>query len=242
MEKAVAVAKDDLASVRTGRANPNMFSRVVVDYYGALTPLTQLASINIPEARMAIIKPYDAEPAQDDREGDPRLRPRASTRATTARSSGWSFPQLTEERRREMVKVARGKGEDAKVSIRNIRRKAKDELDRIVQGRRGRRGRGRPGGEGAAGHHRPYVAPGRRPGQAQGSRAARGLSLTSSPAIPMSAGPLPVTASPTSPRRTGRPATAPATDRGLPGVAGRRNLVAAIGVGSGSARWSCRRC
>ena len=60
MEKAVAVAKDDLASVRTGRATPAMFSRVVVDYYGAMTPLNQLSSINIPEARMAIIKPYDA--------------------------------------------------------------------------------------------------------------------------------------------------------------------------------------
>ena len=60
MEKAVAVAKDDLASVRTGRATPSMFSRVIVDYYGAMTPLNQLSSINIPEARMAIIKPYDA--------------------------------------------------------------------------------------------------------------------------------------------------------------------------------------
>src|ERR1044072_8479489 len=59
MEKAVTVAKDDLASVRTGRATPNMFSRVVVEYYGAMTPLNQLSSINIPEARMAIIKPYD---------------------------------------------------------------------------------------------------------------------------------------------------------------------------------------
>ena len=60
MEKAVAVAKDDLSSVRTGRATPSMFSRVVIDYYGAMTPLNQLSSINIPEARRAIIKPYDA--------------------------------------------------------------------------------------------------------------------------------------------------------------------------------------
>ena len=60
MEKAVSVTKDDLASVRTGRANPSMFSRVVVDYYGTPTPLNQLASISIPEARMAVVKPYDA--------------------------------------------------------------------------------------------------------------------------------------------------------------------------------------
>src|ERR1044072_1537791 len=60
MEKAVSVAKDDLASVRTGRATPNMFSRVMVEYYGAMTPITHLASINVPEARMAVIKPYGA--------------------------------------------------------------------------------------------------------------------------------------------------------------------------------------
>ena len=131
MEKAVAVAKDDLASVRTGRATPNMFSRVVVDYYGAMTPLNQLASINIPEARMVIIKPYDAEPAPD-----------ASRRPSATPTSGVNpsndgqiirivIPQLSEERRREMVKVARGKGEDARVSIRNIRRKAMEELHRI---------------------------------------------------------------------------------------------------------------
>ena len=59
MEKAVSVAKDDLAGVRTGRATPHMFSRVAVEYYGAMTPLNQLASINVPEARMAVIKPYD---------------------------------------------------------------------------------------------------------------------------------------------------------------------------------------
>ncbi len=60
MEKAVSVAKDDLATLRTGRANPNMFGRIQVDYYGAPTPITQMAAINIPEARMAVIKPYDA--------------------------------------------------------------------------------------------------------------------------------------------------------------------------------------
>ena len=60
MEKAVSVARDDLGGIRTGRANPGMFNRIVIDYYGAMTPITQLSSISIPEARMAIVKPYEA--------------------------------------------------------------------------------------------------------------------------------------------------------------------------------------
>ena len=132
MEKAVAVAKDDLASVRTGRATPSMFSRVIVDYYGAMTPLNQLSSINIPEARMAIIKPYDASQLRTIekaiRDSDLGLNPSNDGQIIRV-----VIPQLSEERRREMVKVARGKGEDARVTIRNIRRKAMDELHRIVR-------------------------------------------------------------------------------------------------------------
>jgi ribosome recycling factor len=130
MEKAVEVAKDDLNSVRTGRAAPSMFSKVVIDYYGAPTPLPQLASINVPEARMAVIKPYDASQMNAMERGirDSDLGVNPSNDGTVIRVV---FPQLTEERRREMVKVARGKGEDAKVSIRNVRRRAKEELDRI---------------------------------------------------------------------------------------------------------------
>ena len=132
MEKAVAVAKDDLASVRTGRATPSMFSRVVVDYYGAMTPLNQLSSINIPEARMAIIKPYDASQLRSIekaiRDSDLGLNPSNDGQIIRV-----VIPQLSEERRREMVKVARGKGEDARVTIRNIRRKAMEELHRIAR-------------------------------------------------------------------------------------------------------------
>ena len=132
MEKAVAVAKDDLASVRTGRATPSMFSRVVVDYYGAMTPLNQLSSINIPEARMAIIKPYDASQLRTIekaiRDSDLGLNPSNDGQIIRV-----IIPQLSEERRREMVKVARGKGEDARVTIRSIRRKAMEELHRIVR-------------------------------------------------------------------------------------------------------------
>jgi ribosome recycling factor len=132
MEKAVSVAKDDLASVRTGRATPNMFSRVAVEYYGAMTPINQLASINVPEARMAVIKPYDMSQLKAlekaIRESDLGLNPSNDGQIIRV-----VIPALSEERRREMVKVARGKGEDARVTVRSIRRKAMDELHRIVR-------------------------------------------------------------------------------------------------------------
>lgn len=130
MSKAIEAAKGDLGSIRTGRAAPSMFAKIMLDYYGALTPLSQLASISIPEARMAIIKPYDATQLagieKAVRDSDLGVNP--TNDGTVIRVV---FPQLTEERRKELVKVARTKGEDAKVSIRNIRRKAKEELDRI---------------------------------------------------------------------------------------------------------------
>jgi len=130
MEKAVSVARDDLSTIRTGRANPGMFSRIVIDYYGSITPITQLCSINVPEARMVVIKPYEASqlgPIETAiRNSDLGLNP--SNDGSLIRVS---VPQLTEERRRELVKQAKGKGEDAKVSVRNIRRKAMEELHRI---------------------------------------------------------------------------------------------------------------
>jgi ribosome recycling factor len=130
MEKAVGVAKDELTTVRTGRANPAMFSRIHVDYYGSPTPINQLASISIPEARMVIIKPYDASQL-----GAVEKAIRNSDLGVNPSNDGAIIrviiPQLSEERRREMVKVAKHKGEEAKVSIRNIRRKANEELHRI---------------------------------------------------------------------------------------------------------------
>lgn len=130
MEKAVSVARDDLSSIRTGRANPGMFSRIVIEYYGAMTPITQLSGINVPEARMIIIKPYEASQLNAIetaiRNSDLGVNP--SNDGTIIRVS---LPQLTEERRREYAKQARGKGEDAKVSLRSVRRKAMDELGRI---------------------------------------------------------------------------------------------------------------
>src|SRR5262245_23254534 len=117
MEKAVSVAKDDLMAVRTGRATPGMFSRIVVDYYGAPTPLNQLASVNIPEARMAVIKPYDASQLQAlekaIRDSDLGVNPTNDGNIIRV-----VIPQLTEERRRELVRVAHREGEGAKVCIR----------------------------------------------------------------------------------------------------------------------------
>jgi len=130
MEKAVGVAKDELATVRTGRANPAMFSRIHVDYYGSPTPINQMASISIPEARMVIIKPYDASQL-----GALEKAIRNSDLGVNPSNDGAIIriviPQLSEERRREMVKVAKHKGEEARVAIRNIRRKANEELHRI---------------------------------------------------------------------------------------------------------------
>jgi len=132
MEKAVAVAKEDLATVRTGRASPQMFARLVVDYYGAPTPIPQMASITIPEPRMAIIKPYDINQLKAIEKAirDSDLGVNPGNDGIIIRIV---LPQLTEERRREMAKVARHKGEEAKVAVRNIRRHAKDALDKIAK-------------------------------------------------------------------------------------------------------------
>ncbi len=130
MDKALEVAKEDFASIRTGRANPGMFSRLTVDYYGSPTPLQQLASFQTPEARTILITPYDksAMGAIEKTLRDSDLGVNPTNDGNLIRVS---LPELTEERRREYIKLARHKGEDARVSIRNIRRKAKEELDRI---------------------------------------------------------------------------------------------------------------
>ena len=132
MEKAVEVAKEDFGSVRTGRAAPSMFNKIMVDYYGAPTPVPQMASITVPEARMAVIKAYDQTQLsaieKAIRDSDLGVNPTNDGQVIRV-----VFPQLTEERRRDLVKMARAKGEDAKVAIRNIRRRAKEELDRLVK-------------------------------------------------------------------------------------------------------------
>jgi len=129
MDKAVTVAKEDFASIRTGRANPALFNKIMVDYYGTYTALSQLASIQVPEARMAIVSPFDkgamASIEKAIRESDLGVNP--GNDGVVIRVN---FPQLTEERRKEYVKVVKTKGEDAKISIRNIRRAAKETLEK----------------------------------------------------------------------------------------------------------------
>ncbi|GAB3245191.1 ribosome-recycling factor [Arthrobacter pigmenti] len=132
MDKAVEVAKEDFGSVRTGRANPALFAKVVVDYYGAPTPLQQLASFQNPEARTLLISPYDKGSlgAIEKALRDSDLGANPSNDGNIIRVV---LPELTEERRKEYVKVVRSKAEDARVSIRSVRRKAKEQLDKIVK-------------------------------------------------------------------------------------------------------------
>ena len=132
MDKAVHVVREDLASVRTGRATPQMFAKIVVDYYGAMTPVNQLASFHLPEPRMAVITPYDKSSLnaieKAIRDSDLGVNPTNDGNIIRV-----VFPQLTEERRKELIKVARNKAEEGRVSIRNVRRHAKDALDKLVK-------------------------------------------------------------------------------------------------------------
>jgi len=130
MDKAVEHSKEDLGAIRTGRATPGMFAKIAPEYYGAPTPVNQLASIAVPEARMAIIKPFDASSlnAIEKAIRDSDLGVNPTNDGTVIRIV---FPQLTQERRRDLIKVARSRGEDAKVAIRNVRRHAKETLERI---------------------------------------------------------------------------------------------------------------
>ncbi len=130
MNKAVEVAKEDFASIRTGRAHPSLFNKIMVDYYGTFTPLSQLASFQVPEARMAIISPFDkgamAAIEKAIRESDLGVNP--GNDGVVIRLA---FPELTDERCKEYIKVVRTKAEDAKVSLRNIRRSAKELIEKL---------------------------------------------------------------------------------------------------------------
>ena len=132
MDKAVEVAKEDLSGVRTGRANPAMFNKLTADYYGSPTPLSQMASFQVQDARMVVISPYDKTALgaieRSIRDSDLGVNP--SSDGVVIRVV---FPQLTEERRKEYIKVAKAKGEDAKISVRNIRRHSKETLDKLAK-------------------------------------------------------------------------------------------------------------
>ena len=130
MSKAVEVAKEDFAAIRTGRAHPAMFQKIMVDYYGTFTPLGQLATFQVPEARMALVSPFDkgaiATIEKAIRESDLGVNP-----ANDGGVIRVNFPQLTEERRKDFIKVARTKAEDSRISIRNIRRAAMDAMAKL---------------------------------------------------------------------------------------------------------------
>lgn len=132
MEKAVEVAKEAFGGIRTGRAHPGMFQKVLVDYYGAPTPLQQLASFQNPEARTIIISPFDKGSMhaieKAIQQADLGVNP--SNDGTIIRCV---MPVLTEERRREYVKMAHHQAEDAKVAVRNVRRHAKTTLEKLVK-------------------------------------------------------------------------------------------------------------
>ncbi len=128
MDSAIDKVREDFAAIRTGRANPKILNRILVDYYGTRTPLQQLANFSVPEPRILVVNPFDQSTVNDIeraiRESDLGLNP--SSDGIIIRCV---FPELTEERRREYIKIARSAAEDGRIAIRNIRRNARDELE-----------------------------------------------------------------------------------------------------------------
>lgn len=130
MTASVEHTREQLVTIRTGRANPAMFNGLVAEYYGVMTPITQMATISVPEPRMLLIKPYEQSMMNEIenaiRNSDLGVNPTNDGQVLRV-----TVPQLTEERRREMTKIAKGKGEDAKIAIRNVRRKGMEALKKI---------------------------------------------------------------------------------------------------------------
>ena len=130
MRAAVSVTQEELASIRTGRANPKLLDRLTVEYYGTQVPLNQLASFSVPEPRLLILQPFD------------KTAIAAIERAIMSSDLGLSpsndgnvirlgFPPLTEERRRDLTKLAKERGEEGRVAVRNVRRHSKETLERF---------------------------------------------------------------------------------------------------------------
>jgi ribosome recycling factor len=130
MEQAVTHLKDELAGIRTGRATPAVLSRVVVDYYGSAVPLNQLASMSVPEPRLLQLQPFDKNAI-----GSIEKAIQSSDLGITPSNDGnlirLSFPPLTEERRRELVKQVHHRAEESRVAVRNVRRHAKDSMEKL---------------------------------------------------------------------------------------------------------------
>jgi len=130
MEKAIGAYQRELATVRAGRANPSLLDKVTVEYYGAQTPLNQIASITVPEARMLLITPYD-KTALGDIEKAIQKADLGITPSNDGNIIRITIPPLTEERRKELAKLVKKYSEDAKVAVRNIRRDANDDLKKL---------------------------------------------------------------------------------------------------------------
>jgi ribosome recycling factor len=130
MKRAVEVTREEFSGVRTGRATPAILNRVMVDYYGTPTPMNQLASFSVPEPRLLMIQPYDrnamAAMEKAIMQSDLGLTP-----SNDGQVIRLSFPQLTEERRKELIRVVHQRAEEGRVSVRNVRRHAKDDLERL---------------------------------------------------------------------------------------------------------------
>lgn len=131
MDKGVEATREDFASVRTGRANPAMFQKVMVDYYGTPTPLGQLGGIQNPEARSILITPYDKGALQAIERALSAMPNLGTSPNNDGNMIRINLPELTEERRKEYVKLVRDKAEQGRVSIRNVRRKAKEDLEAL---------------------------------------------------------------------------------------------------------------
>jgi ribosome recycling factor len=129
MDKAVSVAREDFATIRTGRAHPAIFAKLTADYYGAQTPIQQLASFHNPEPRVVTITAYDPKALtaieKAIRNSDLGVNPTNSGDLIRV-----VMPELTEDRRKEYIKLARAKAEDARVAVRNVRRHAKQQMER----------------------------------------------------------------------------------------------------------------
>ena len=127
MEKSLDNLYSEYTSIRAGRANPHILDKITVDYYGTPTPLQQVGNISVPEARMIVIQPWEASILKDIEKvllmSDLGLTP-----TNDGKMIRLVFPELTEERRKELVKDVKKKGENAKVAVRNIRRDAMDEI------------------------------------------------------------------------------------------------------------------
>jgi ribosome recycling factor len=130
MDKSVEATREEFSAIRAGRANPAMFSKIMVDYYGTPTPIQSLASFTSQEARIILVSPYDigamGNLERAIRDSDLGVNPSNDGKVLRC-----VFPELTEDRRKEYIKIARAKAEDGRVAVRNLRRHAKQELEKM---------------------------------------------------------------------------------------------------------------